>query len=58
MRRLTPDEIRGRNRRLMAGYLLPYRLFLAGGTFILTLRKRGFCGAMKEARVMWNLQLR
>lgn len=58
MRQLTPDEIRHRNKRLMTGYLLPYRLFLAGGTFMMGLRKQGFCGAVKEARAMWKLQLR
>ena len=57
MRRLTPNEIRRRNKDVMAGYLLPYRLFLAGGTFLMSIREKGLCGAVKEARTMWKLQI-
>ena len=57
MRQLTPDELRRRNKNLMRGALLPYRLVLAGGTFIMDLRARGLCGAFKEARKMWRLEI-
>ena len=57
MRQLTPEEVRRRNRKVMNGYLLPYRLFLACGTFVMDLRAKGPCGALKEARKMWRLEI-
>lgn len=57
MRRLTPEEIRRRNKAVLRD-LLPVRLLLAGGTFVMALRdKRGLCGAYKEARLMWKLKI-
>lgn len=55
MRRLTPEEIRRRNKAVMFD-LIPVRLVLAGGTFIMALREKGLCGAYKEARTMWKLR--
>ncbi len=56
MRRLTPDEIRRRNKRVMQD-LAPVRAVLAIGTFVMTVRKMGLCGAYKEARLMWKLRI-
>lgn len=57
MRRLTPEEIRRRNKAVMFD-LMPMRLVLAGVTFIMALReKRSLCGAYKEARLMWKLKI-
>ena len=57
MRRLTPEEIRRRNKAVMFD-LIPIRLLMAGGTFIMALRdKRGLCGAYKEARSAWKLRI-
>lgn len=56
MRRLTPEEIRRRNKAVMFR-LIPVRLVLAGGTFLMALREKGFCGAVKEARASWKLRI-
>ena len=57
MKKLTPDEIRRRNKAVKRD-LIPVRLLLAGGTFLMALRKtRSLCGAYKEARAMWKLQI-
>ena len=56
MRRLTPEEIRRRNRAVMRD-LIPMRLLLAGVTFVGSLRGKGLCGAYKEARMMWKLRI-
>jgi hypothetical protein len=56
MRKLTPEEIRRRNRAVMLR-LVPVRIVLAGGTFVMSLRKKGLCGAMKEARELWKLKI-
>lgn len=56
MRKLTPEEIRRRNKAVLFR-LLPVRLALAGGTFLMALRKEGFCGALKEARELWKLRI-
>jgi|GEM_PF-2629547 len=56
MRRLTPEEIHRRNKAVMFD-LVPVRLLLAGGTFVMALREKGLCGAYKEARLMWKLKI-
>lgn len=57
MRKLSEDELRRRNKAVMHD-LLPIRLLMAGGTFIMALRdKRSLCGAYKEARAMWKLRI-
>jgi len=57
MRRLTPEELHRRNKAVMFD-LIPMRLLLAGGTFIMSLYKeRSPCRAYKEARLMWKLRI-
>lgn len=56
MRRLTPEEIRRRNKAVMFN-LIPMRLVLAGVAFAGSLREKGFCGAYKEARLAWKLKI-
>ena len=56
MRRLSPDEIRRRNKAVMFD-LIPARLLLAGVTFVMALRPKGLCGAYKEARDLWKLRI-
>lgn len=58
MRRLTPEEIRRRNKTVMRD-LIPLRLLMACGTFLMmTLKeKRGVCASLKEARKAWKLRI-
>ncbi len=56
MRQLTPEEIRRRNRRVMFD-LIPVRLLIAAGTFVMALREKRLCGAYKEARKAWKLRI-